>query len=124
MEISTAEETYKPSNAETTALALLKHFDVALSLNETEILTDYGYIVDVRNAVVHSAGIVDNYNKPKVLKKAIYKLDGFDIANWHFLGQCVQIDRGALDPHLNGMARLLFEIYKTADEKEMLKFEK
>jgi hypothetical protein len=39
--------------------------------------------------------MIRKYNKPNVLKKAVDELEdkGFHIANWHFLGECVQIDR-------------------------------
>jgi len=77
-------------------------------------------LVEVRNAVVHHGGIVDNYHKPKVLEKAVDALKGFSITDWHFLGECIKIDRGALDPYIEHMSQLLENIHKTAHEGELL----
>jgi hypothetical protein len=111
------------NNPEITALKLLEHFDVLMSLNKATVVTDYRNLVVVRNAVVHIGGIVRDLPKQKraELQKAVESLKGFRIANWHFLGECVEIDRDALDPYIDSMGQLLFEIYKTADEKRLLR---
>lgn len=108
-------------NPETTATSLLGYFAKTMSLSTTKIVADYSCLVEVRNAVVHNGGIIDNYNKPKVLKKAVDALNGFSITNWHFLGECIKIDREALDPYIDGMSQLLEDLHKTAHEKGLLR---
>jgi hypothetical protein len=94
-----------------TAISLLKYFDTVLSLNRADVLADYRHIVVVRNAVVHGGGIVYNFNKKEDLKKAVKHLKGFSIVNREPVGDCIQIDRHALDPYIDDMLRLLHRIY-------------
>jgi hypothetical protein len=111
----------KLQNARISPLALFTHFDKTMALNKTTILRDYSHLSEVRNAVVHSGGVVRDYEKPRVLRKAVDALEGFSITNWHFWGVCIKIDRGALDPYIDSMAQLLVEIQKTADERKLLR---
>jgi hypothetical protein len=108
-------------NREVTATLLLQHFATTISLAKDDILADYSNLVVVRNAIAHNAGIVRTYIKPKVLKKAVDDLNGFSIANWHFLGECVQIDQGALESYIDGLSQLLEDIHKAADEAGLLR---
>jgi hypothetical protein len=109
-------------NPEMTASSLLAYFAKSTSLSTTNVVSDYPCLVEVRNAVVHNGGVVNNYRKPNKLKKAVDALNGFHISKWHvWWDECIRIDRGALDPHIDGMSQLLHDIHKIADETGLLR---
>jgi hypothetical protein len=109
-------------NPEITALRLLEYFDTTLMLNKAEVLKDYQNLLEIRNAVVHSSGLVHNYHRPKVLKKAVEQLKGFSIVNRDPIGECVQIDQYALPPYIHSMSWLLHEIYVTGTTHGYLQY--
>jgi hypothetical protein len=103
------------------ATSLLKYFATSTASDTTNMVADYSHLVEVRNALVHSGAMVSNYRRPKELKKAIDTLRGFDITKWHvWLDDCIKIDRGALDPYIEGMSQLIKDIHKAAHERGLL----
>jgi hypothetical protein len=42
-------------------------------------------------------------------------------ANWHFIGDCVKIERDALAPYIRAMGSLLPRIWEEADKKGIVK---
>jgi hypothetical protein len=55
----------------TSALSLLEHFDMTMSLGKAIVLTDYRNLVEVRHAILHGGGIIHSHDRPNVLKKAV-----------------------------------------------------
>jgi hypothetical protein len=104
------------------ATLLLAHFATTLSLAKPAILADYSHLVEVRNVVVHNSGVVRNLVKFKlqVLRTAIDALKGFSITDCHLVGKRVKIERGALDPYIEGMLQLLTDINTAANERGLL----
>jgi hypothetical protein len=116
----------KPKNLrhpEATVPLLLEYFTTTLSRAKTAILVDYPHLVVVRNAVVHYSGVVSNLTETKLqdLKKAIDTLKGFSITDCHLASKRVQIERGALDPYIEGMLQLLTDINTAANERGLLR---
>lgn len=82
---------------------------------------DYEALVRVRNCIVHSAGIEKRYEHRNELAKAVDRLAGFSLGNWHFLGRHVCIEKAALNPYVQQMADLIFAIHTAADQKGLLR---
>ncbi len=99
---------------------ILRRFNKRLSLGRESEIEDYSRLVIARNAIVHSAGIERDYQFRDELEAAIDALRGFSISRWHFFGECVTIDRAALEPYIDAMASMLPEMYEQADKQGLL----
>ncbi|MBX9636241.1 MAG: hypothetical protein K2Q45_01665 [Nitrosomonas sp.] len=45
------------------------------------------------------------------------RLHGFSLENWHIFGNHVCIERGALNPYIDLMEKLVIDLHRTMDEK-------
>lgn len=103
-------------------LHVLKCFNERTSLGRDTTLQNYANLVIVRDAIVHGSGI-KRQNKEKELLSAVNFLgNGFSIESVVWLGECVTIKRGALEPHITEMAELLPALYKAASAKGLVTF--
>ncbi|MDE0154949.1 MAG: hypothetical protein OXS28_05010 [Gammaproteobacteria bacterium] len=106
---------------------LVKHFKVPNCKNETircmmkglqdftriqrnEDITVFEDILQVRNCIVHSAGLLRDDKYSDEISASVRKLDGFSLENRHFLGTHVYIQRGALNPYAERMKQLVIEL--------------
>lgn len=78
-------------------------------------------LVWVRNCIAHSAGLERDYKYRDKLPEAVQRLTGFSIANWHFIGSQVAIEKGALDKYIQEMKHLVVDLSKLAHEKKIIK---
>jgi hypothetical protein len=99
----------------------LARFDAVLSLGRRRAIDNYADLVTIRNAIVHAGGIERDYEYPRDLSAAVSALKGFSISRWHFFGPCVKIERGALEPHIEAMAKLIPAMWKEADKRGLLR---
>ena len=102
-------------------LHVLRCFNERASLGRDTTLRNYENLVIVRNAIVHGSGIKRQSEEPELLS-AVNSLDGFSIEPVVWLGECVTINRRALEPYVTEMAELLPALYKAADAKGLLTF--
>lgn len=49
-------------------------------------IDDYEALINVRNCIVHSAGLLETYQFKDTLPASVARLRGFSLANWHFFG--------------------------------------
>lgn len=75
-------------------------------------VADFEALVIVRNCIVHSAGIEEQYKYRDSLAAAIDRLDGFSIDQWHFFGKHICISRCALEPYIENMTQVFVEIHR------------
>lgn len=83
-------------------------------------IDDYKALVNVRNCIIHSAGIVETYRFKESLPADIDRLHGFGIANSHFMGDQVSIDRHALAPYIGEMGKLVVDLHRMMYENGLL----
>jgi len=100
---------------------ILRDFSAQASVDATAVIDDYEALVQVRNCIVHSAGIVETYRFKNDLPAAVARIDGITLANWHFFGDQVCIERGALEPHIDGAAELVVALHSSMRERGFLK---
>lgn len=100
---------------------ILRSFETELSLGADAAIDDYEHLVHVRNAIAHNAGVAPGYKYESEFRTAVTLLRGFSVTNWHFVGDCVKIERGALPPYIRVMADLLPAIWEAADTKGKVK---
>jgi len=113
----------KPGNK---TVHILRSFESQLILGFGPTIDDYENLVFVRNAVAHNSGVAPGYEfngRPleAQLREAVDKLNGFSITNWHFIGDCVKIERGALLPYIRAMGNLLPRMWEEADKRGKVK---
>ena len=82
-------------------------------------LDDLENLVFARNLVVHAAGLPRDYRYSDI-GGHVLKLQGFTIGNWHFLGETLRIERGALVPYIEEMQGWIPTLMKQLDEKGLL----
>lgn len=97
--------------------AISKH--VALSRDDS--IKDFEAIVSIRNCIAHNAGIPRDEKYREKLNESIQRLEGFSLANWHFLGSHIAIEKDALNRYVEEMKHLVIDLYRVADEKGLLK---
>lgn len=100
---------------------ILREFSARSSVDAGAVIDDYQALVQVRNCIAHSAGIVETYRFKNDLPAAISRIDGITIANWHFFGDQICIERGALEPHIDRAAELVVTLHSALRERGLLK---
>jgi hypothetical protein len=103
-------------------LHILKCYNEKTSLGRDTTLHNYANLVIVRDAIVHGSGIKRQSKENDLLSAVTLLGDGFSIEPVAWLGECVTIKRGALEPYIKEMAELLPALYKAADEKGLVAF--
>jgi hypothetical protein len=100
---------------------LLKHFTASVSLTSETTIEDYEALVKIRNCVAHSSGVLETYRYKAELPKAVEKIHGFSIGNWHFFGEQICIERGAVEAQIERMLDLVVALHTAMREKGCLK---
>lgn len=90
-------------------------------LGRDDPIKDFEALVWVRNCVAHSAGLERDYKHRDTLPEAVQRLSGFSLANWHFFGSHVAIEKGALDKYIQEMKHLVVDLHKAAHEKKVIR---
>ena len=83
-------------------------------------IDDYVALVQVRNCIAHSAGLLATSLYKDDLLDAVARLRGFSLANWHFFGDQVCIERGALEPYIDELAKLVVDIHREMNEQQLM----
>ncbi|WP_046167134.1 hypothetical protein [Chromobacterium vaccinii] len=99
---------------------LLRHFTREAGIDAEHMLQNYEALVHVRNCIAHSAGLHATYKHGESLCNEINRLSGIYFGNWHFLGDQICIERGALTPYMHQMADFLPKLYASLRAKSML----
>jgi hypothetical protein len=81
------------------------------------------FLIWVRNSIMHNSGVLKGYRHAAEIKQAIRAFESdFTISNWHFIGDTVEIKRGALEPLISSWSEIIRELYTTATKKKLLLF--
>jgi len=80
-----------------------------------DLIRDFQALCDVRNCIAHSAGLDQNVRRQQRLRDAIARLEGFSLAEWHFLGSHVAIEKEALDKYIERMKSFVTDLHRAMD---------
>lgn len=80
-----------------------------LSEDGITILRDF---VQVRNCIVHNAGLIKGDKYSEKVAASVKRLDGFLLKNLHFLGTHVWIEKGSLNPYAERLKQVVVELHK------------
>jgi len=83
-------------------------------------IEDLAGLVQVRNCVVHAAGLVESYEYKESLEQAMAKLEGVALSSENFLGKSIAIDRNALSSRIEAMKRWLTDIDEQCTKQGLL----
>lgn len=100
---------------------VLRQFSSQAAVDPGSVIENYEALVQIRNCIAHSAGVVATYRFKDDLPPAISRISGISIGNWHFFGDQVCVDRGALEPHIDQTAKLVVTLHTAMRERCLLK---
>lgn len=100
---------------------VVREFCARTSVDPGGVIEDYEAMVQIRNCIAHSAGIVATYRHKDDLPKAVSRISGVTLGNWNFFGDQVCIERGALEPYIDKTSSLVVALHAAMHEKGLLK---
>ena len=99
---------------------VLRELSARTHLASNSTIDDYEAVVNVRNCIAHSAGLLETYQFKDTLPGSVARLKGFSLANWQFFGDQVCIERGALDQYIYQMGKLVVDLHRSMHEKGLM----
>lgn len=99
----------------------LRQFTTRVAVDSGSVIENYEALVQIRNCIAHSAGVVETYRFKDALPVAVAKISGITVGNWHFFGDQICIERGALEPHIDQTAKLVITLHTAMREQGLLK---
>ena len=103
------------------AVHLLEVFNKAASLDLTSQIQLIETLVQVRNCIVHAAGLLASYKHGSELRQRLCAFPGIKISDINFLGDGIEIEHGHLQGFLEDAKRWLPSLEKAMHEKGLLK---
>jgi len=98
----------------------LRELSARTQLSAESTTDDYEALINVRNCIVHSAALLETYQFKDTLPTSVARLHGFSLANWHFFGDQVCIQRGALDQYIDQLENLVVDLHRAMHEKGLI----
>lgn len=77
-------------------------------------------IIKIRNCIVHSMGSVKNYLHGQDVKSLIQTLNGFSISDSHYIEEIINIDKGAIEPIINGTQAWITNFIEECRQKSII----
>ncbi len=103
------------------SVRILRELVARTQLSAGPAINDYEALINVRNCIVHSAGLLETYQFKDTLPAFVARLRGLSLANWHFFGDQVCIERGALHPYIDEMGKLVVDLHRLMHEKGLMR---
>ena len=100
---------------------ILRHFAAQAAVDADAVIDDYEALVQIRNCIAHTAGIVETYRFKDTLPGAVSRINGISLASWHFFGDQICIEREALEPHIDRAALFVVALHTAMRERGLLK---
>lgn len=103
------------------AVHILESFDRAASLDlssQTQLLET---LVQVRNCIVHAAGLIDSYGHGEDLRQRLAHGAGIRTSNANFLGEGIEIEQRYLQGVIEDSKTWLPNLEKVMHEKGLLR---
>ena len=89
-------------------------------ISSTEVVEDYKDLIQVRNCIVHNAGIEKRDKFQRELIEAVNRLSGFSLDKWQFSGKQICIQQGALHSYIEKIRDFIVTCHQAADEQGLL----
>ena len=99
---------------------ILRELVVRTQISTEAGIDDYEALINIRNCIVHSAGLVETYQFKETLPPTVARLHGFGLANWHFFGDQVCIERRALNQYIDEMGKLVVDLHQAMHKKGLM----
>ena len=103
------------------AVHLLEVFNQKSSLDNTPQIQLIETLVQIRNCIVHAAGLLKSYKHGADLRKRLSTFSGIKISNINFLDDGIEIERNYLLGVVEDTKRWLPNLEKVMHEKGLLK---
>lgn len=100
---------------------ILRHLSSSACVDSRSVIDEYEALVHIRNCIAHSAGLLDRDERKLDLPNDIAQIEGISIDNWHFFGNQVCIERGALEGYIDKVTSLVVELHSKMAEQGLLK---
>jgi hypothetical protein len=110
----------KKPDGKNEAVHLLEVFDQASSLGLTSQIKLTETLVQVRNCIVHAAGLLTSYKHGPDLRQRLSAFPGIKVSNISFLGDGIEIEQSYLQGVVEDAKRWLPSLEKSMYEKGML----
>lgn len=75
----------------------------------------------IRNCIVHAAGLLASYRYEQELRQRLVGLSGVRVSDRNFLGDSIEIEAGFLEEIIKGVRVWLPEVEKTLSDRGLLK---
>ena len=84
-------------------------------------IDNYKALVEVRNCIVHNAGLERGYKFPNALEQSLDRLEGIYLDNLNLYGTHVCIEREALNQYIDEIGETVVVLHEAADNQDLLK---
>lgn len=108
------------SDGKNHTVKILRELATRTGLAADSTIDDYESLVNIRNCIAHSAGIVDAYKHKHTLPDDVKRLHGLSIGNWHFFGDHICIERDALNEYIDKMTKLVVDLHQLMHERGLV----
>lgn len=78
-------------------------------------------IIQVRNCVVHHAGLLSAYKYDQQLRESLLGFSGIKVSDINYLGECIEIEQGFLEGLIRDFREWLPNIERVALDKELVR---
>jgi hypothetical protein len=113
----------RPPKGTALAIHLLTVFADCCDMPLTHQIRCLEFLIWVRNSIMHNAGVLKGYKYEQQVRASISAYHpNFTISNWHYIGDTVEIKRGALEPLIESWSEIIRELYTVAAKKKLLLF--
>ena len=103
------------------SIHLLRVFSDRCDLSFTREIGCLEFLIWVRNSIMHNAGVLKGYKHEQQVRDSISAYEpSFTISNWHYIGDTVEIKRGALEPLIKLWTEIIRELYTAAAKRKLL----
>lgn len=111
----------KKPDGKNEAVHILEVFDQKASLGLQPRADFLESLVQVRNCIVHAAGLLGSYRHEVELRKRLTSMSGVKVADINFLGDGIEIEPGFLQGILEEVKEWLPNLEKSISEQSLLR---
>src|SRR5262245_24766424 len=87
---------------------LVREFAARCGMSITPEIDQLEFLTWVRNVITHNAGLLKGAPRESEIRAQIVNYSPtFKLSDWHFIGETVEIQRGALDPIIDRWSEII-----------------
>lgn len=113
--------TAKTPRGKSEAVHLLKEFNATVSFDLGPQIELIETLVQVRNCIVHAAGLFASYKYEKDLRERLISFSGIKVSKSNLLGDSIEIEDGHLQSVIKDAKQWLLGLEQAMHEKGLLK---